>query len=80
MLDEPSLGLSPKASTQVFDIIVDLPKEGVTCLFVEQNIAKALQIADAAFVLRHGNVVAQGRGADLLTKEIAHTANLGSDL
>jgi branched-chain amino acid transport system ATP-binding protein len=79
MLDEPSLGLSPKASSQIFDIIGELPKEGVTCLFVEQNVAQALRIADAAFVLRHGKVVAQGSGADLLKQEIANKAYLGSE-
>jgi branched-chain amino acid transport system ATP-binding protein len=79
MLDEPSFGLSPKASAQIFDIMSELPKEGVTCLLVEQDVAKALRAADAAFVLRHGKVVAHGRGTDLLRQEVANHAYLGSE-
>lgn len=80
MLDEPSLGLSPKASSQIFDVIGELRKEGVTCLFVEQNVTQALRIADNAFVLRHGSVVAQGSGPDLLKEEIANNGYQGREL
>lgn len=80
MLDEPSLGLSPKACSQIFDVIGQLRNEGLTCLFVEQNAVQALRIADMALVLRHGSIVAQGRGTELIEQEIVERAYLGREL
>jgi branched-chain amino acid transport system ATP-binding protein len=80
MLDEPSLGLSPKACSQIFDIIGQLRSEGLTCLFVEQNVAQALRVADTALVLRHGSIVAQGRGTELIEQEIVQHAYLDREL
>ncbi len=60
MLDEPSLGLAPRIVRDVFDIVQDLRRDGVTILLVEQNARAALQIADYAYVLELGAVSAQG--------------------
>ena len=60
MLDEPSLGLAPRIVRDVFDIVQDLRRDGVTILLVEQNARAALQIADYAYVLELGAVSASG--------------------
>ena len=60
MLDEPSLGLAPRIVGEVFEIIKDLRRAGVTILLVEQNARAALQIADWGYVLELGQVSAQG--------------------
>jgi branched-chain amino acid transport system ATP-binding protein len=77
MLDEPSLGLSPKIASTVFDIVGNLRKEGITCLLVEQNVGRALQLADSAFVLQHGSVMVHGNGSDLLKNDSLKGAYLG---
>ena len=60
MLDEPSLGLAPRIVSEVFEIIKDLRRAGVSILLVEQNARAALDIADYAYVLELGQVSAQG--------------------
>ncbi len=62
LLDEPSLGLAPIIIQQIFDIIEQLRKDGVTVFLVEQNANQALKIADRAYVLENGRVVMQGTG------------------
>ena len=69
MLDEPSMGLSPLLVQEIFDIIQDIHKEGMTILLVEQNAQMALSVADRAYVLETGRVVMDGTGAELLTNE-----------
>jgi branched-chain amino acid transport system ATP-binding protein len=66
MLDEPSLGLSPRFVTEVFDKITALAKEGLTIMLVEQNAARALDISDRAYVLELGRNRYEGSGQDLL--------------
>ena len=66
MLDEPSLGLSPRFVTEVFDKIVGLAKEGFTIMLVEQNAARALDISDRAYVLELGRNRYEGTGQELL--------------
>src|SRR5256884_5339637 len=61
LLDEPSLGLAPAVVDHMFEIIRAIHAEGVTILLVEQNVVRALEIADRAYVLEEGRVVA-GRG------------------
>jgi len=65
MLDEPSLGLAPKVTAQVYDIIRAVRDEGVTVLVVEQNAGRALAIADRTYVLSGGEVRMTGPSAEL---------------
>ena len=77
MLDEPSMGLSPLLVQEIFDIIQNVHKEGMTILLVEQNAQMALSVADRAYVLETGRVVMDGTGAELLTNERVRSAYLG---
>lgn len=77
MLDEPSMGLSPLLVQEIFDIIRDIHKAGMTILLVEQNAQMALSVADRAYVLETGHVVMDGTGAELLTNERVRSAYLG---
>ncbi len=75
LLDEPSLGLAPAVVDQLFDVIRVIHGEGVAVLLVEQNVAKALEIADRAYVLEEGRIVAEGPPAALLAA-VAHPGRL----
>lgn len=77
MLDEPSMGLSPLLVDQVFDIIKDFHKQGVTVLLVEQNAKKALSIADRAYVLETGSITLEGKASELLDNDDIKKAYLG---
>ncbi len=68
LLDEPSLGLSPKATDEVFDIIKKLNKEGISIIIVEQNAKKAVEIADKTYVLEDGRIALHG-GKEILKNE-----------
>lgn len=68
LLDEPSLGLSPKAMKEIFDKIVEIKNEGVAILIVEQNARQAVGIADRTYVLENGQVAFTG-GRDILKNE-----------
>ncbi len=65
LMDEPSLGLSPKATKEVFEKIQEINEEGVTILIVEQNVKQAVGIAHRTYVLENGEVVLNG-GKDIL--------------
>lgn len=65
MMDEPSLGLAPVLVDVVFELIESLRESGRTLLVVEQNATRMLDVADRAYVLRSGEVVAEGTGAEL---------------
>ncbi len=67
MLDEPSLGLAPLIVREIFHIIVELKRRGVSILLVEQNARAALQTADYAYVLETGEVTLEGPARDLAT-------------
>ena len=77
MLDEPSMGLSPILVEQVFSIIADLHKTGVTILLVEQNAQMALSIADRAYVLETGRITMTGTGKELAESDRSRKAYLG---
>ena len=77
LLDEPSMGLAPKFIAQIFEIIQEIKKRDVTILLVEQNAAKALSIADRAYVLETGNITLQGSGQELLNNPDIRKAYLG---
>ena len=66
LLDEPSLGLAPLITDEIFDIIHQLSRSGVTILLVEQNAARALAASHRAFLIANGRILEQGRSSDLL--------------
>jgi branched-chain amino acid transport system ATP-binding protein len=70
LLDEPSLGLAPIFVDRIFELIQELRSEGVTVLLVEQNVHRALEIADRAYVLSVGRVVASGSADQLVEGEL----------
>ena len=77
-MDEPSLGLSPKLTREIFDIVVRINRErGVTILLVEQNAHMALKIADFGYVLEVGRIVMEDTGARLAEKEDIREFYLG---
>ena len=73
LLDEPSLGLAPVVVDTIFDMIAELKRSGLTIVLVEQNAAKALSVADRAYVMRLGRIAAEGPAA-----EIAANTDLGA--
>ena len=77
MLDEPSLGLAPALVDGIFDVLIELNREGTTLLLVEQNANVALSIADRGYVLETGTIVKQGMAGDLLDDEEVRQAYLG---
>jgi branched-chain amino acid transport system ATP-binding protein len=77
LLDEPSLGLAPIIIQQIFDIIEQLRKDGVTVFLVEQNANQALKLADRGYVLENGRIVMQGSGQELLNDPRVRDAYLG---
>ena len=78
LLDEPSMGLSPIYVQEIFDIIKEINKQGVTILLVEQNAKAALSIANYGYVLETGNIVLEGKAEDLLNNEDLKKAYLGA--
>jgi branched-chain amino acid transport system ATP-binding protein len=77
LLDEPSLGLAPRIVVQIFDIIVQLNKDGMTVLLVEQNARMALRVSHRAYVVETGRTVLSGTGGELLTNDGVQRAYLG---
>jgi branched-chain amino acid transport system ATP-binding protein len=77
MLDEPSLGLSPRFVDDVFDTIVGLARNGLTVMLVEQNAARALEISDRAYVLELGQNRFEGTGQELLENPEVRRMYLG---
>ena len=77
MLDEPSLGLAPLVVQDIFSIIREINRQGVTILLIEQNANMALKIADLAYVLETGTITLSGTGAELLANEKVKEAYLG---
>jgi len=77
LLDEPSLGLSPKVTEEVFARIQEIGKRGVTVLLVEQNVVDGLSISDRGYVIENGRVTLQGAAHDLLHDDKIRAAYLG---
>ena len=78
LLDEPSMGLSPRLVREIFAIIEDINRAGTTILLVEQNANMALHIASRAFVLEAGRVVLSGAARDMLDDSRVRDAYLGT--
>lgn len=77
MMDEPSLGLAPLVVKDIFSIIREINKQGVTILLVEQNANMALHTANIGYVLETGRVTLKGSGQELLDNEAVRKAYLG---
>ncbi len=77
LLDEPSMGLSPLLVKEIFYIIKDINRQGVTVLLVEQNAKMALGIANRAYVLESGKISLSGTGEELLNSDSVKKAYLG---
>jgi branched-chain amino acid transport system ATP-binding protein len=78
LLDEPSLGLSPRMAEEVLSVIVELRGQGITIMLVEQNVHNALSVADRAYVFETGRVVAHDTSAALLGNPDLLRAYLGA--
>ena len=76
LLDEPSLGLAPMIVKQIFRVIRDINRDGVTVLLVEQNAFHALRLATRAYVMANGRIVLHGTGKELLANEEVRKAYL----
>jgi branched-chain amino acid transport system ATP-binding protein len=79
LLDEPSMGLSPLMTQQVFDTLKILKQEGITMLLVEQNAYDALEISDRTYILETGSIVMEGKSSDLIEDANVKRAYLGGD-
>jgi branched-chain amino acid transport system ATP-binding protein len=77
ILDEPSLGLAPKIVLDVFEIILELKKSGITILLVEQNAFAALKISDYAYVLENGKITMQGIASSMIGNDEIRKKYLG---
>jgi branched-chain amino acid transport system ATP-binding protein len=77
ILDEPSLGLAPLVVEQVLALLVELNRAGLGLLLVEQNVVQSLAIAQRAYVLEQGRIVAEGPSSTLLADERLRRAYLG---
>ena len=77
MMDEPSLGLAPLIVREIFKIIKEINRQGVTILLIEQNANMALHTADLGYVLETGRITLSGPGKELLVNEAVKKAYLG---
>jgi len=77
MLDEPSLGLAPILTQQIFELLEEIHRQGTTLLLVEQNANQALRLADRGYVLESGEVVLEESAANLLGNEQVRQVYLG---
>ena len=78
MMDEPSLGLAPLVVRDIFSIIREVNKDGVTILLVEQNANMAMQIADTGYVMETGVITLSGKGSELIANQDVRRAYLGN--
>ncbi len=77
LFDEPSLGLSPLLTQEIFRLALQIHSEGITILMVEQNVKQTLAICDRAYVLENGRIIMEGPGRQLLEDEQVKQAFLG---
>jgi branched-chain amino acid transport system ATP-binding protein len=79
MLDEPSMGLAPIFVERIFDIVVEINRQGTTVLLVEQNALMALEVAQRGYVLETGKIVLEGPAAELRTNVQVRKTYLGEE-
>jgi branched-chain amino acid transport system ATP-binding protein len=77
LVDEPSLGLAPHLTHDVFRALLELRKRGVTILLVEQNVNATLEITDRAYILEHGRIAMEGPSKEMKSNEHVRNAYLG---
>ncbi|BBE31535.1 ABC transporter ATP-binding protein [Tepiditoga spiralis] len=77
MLDEPSLGLAPIITDEIFNILLKLKKEGISILLVEQNAIKSLEISDRAYILENGKIIQSENAKELLNNKKIKKAYIG---
>ena len=80
LLDEPSMGLSPIMTQQVFSVLRQLKEEGITIFLIEQNAYDALEISDRAYILETGRISLEGPSSELIADERVKNAYLGGDV
>lgn len=80
MMDEPSLGLAPLIVKEIFNIIEEINRQGVTILLIEQNANVSLKIAHKAYVMETGDITLEGTGSELLRNEEVKKAYLGESV
>jgi branched-chain amino acid transport system ATP-binding protein len=79
LLDEPSLGLAPKMTDFVFEMVLRLREEGLTVLLVEQKARQALRVASRAYLMETGTILASGPAQELIEDQVLSRAFLGGD-
>lgn len=77
MLDEPSWGLAPKVSQEIFQVLANLNKDGLTILLISQDVLQSLSLAQRAYVLENTRIVREGQGPNLLQDQKVKEAYLG---
>ena len=77
MIDEMSLGLAPIIVTELFELLLNISKHGLTVLLVEQNVAKALSLANRAYVMQTGKIVLEGEAKEIMKSNLVKKAYLG---
>ena len=77
IFDEPSLGLAPMLVEKLFRVIADINQRGITVLLVEQNVHRAVEIADMSYLLETGRIVLRGPGDEMLRNEHVRSAYMG---
>ena len=80
LLDEPSMGLSPIMTQEVFGVLRALKDEKITVFVIEQNAYDALELADRAYIMETGTITLEGKSADLIEDERVKDAYLGGDI
>ena len=79
LLEEPSMGLSPIMTQEVFKVLRTLKNGGTTIFLIEQNAFEALELTDRAYIMESGRITLEGRSSDLLNDERVKNAYLGGD-
>ena len=80
LLDEPSMGLSPIMTDEVFDVLKELKRQKTTIFLIEQNAYDALAISDRAYIMETGRITLEGKSADLMQDSRVRDAYLGGSL